>query len=232
MVRREQLLLHEEVVLLALRDAEGTVAAGSMYEYAIGGAILAELLLGGCIVVEEHRRKRKLVNVVGSQSFGELLVDECLERIRGAKRRADVSTWVQRFAGMRNLKGRVAGGLCRRGILRADEDKVLLIFSRKIYPEVDPGPERRLIERLREAIFSDRENIDARTVVLVSLAHHAGLLKVVFDKKSLRKRKKRIESIAAGDVAGEAAKEAIEAMMAAVMVASITPAIMAVTMNH
>ena len=31
--------------------------------------------------------------------------------------------------------------LCRRGILRMDEGKVLLLFKRKIYPELDPAPD-------------------------------------------------------------------------------------------
>ena len=45
MAKQTALFLHEEVMLLALRDKEGTIASGSMYQYAIGGAVLAELLL-------------------------------------------------------------------------------------------------------------------------------------------------------------------------------------------
>ena len=56
-------------------------------------------------------------------------------------------------------------------------------------------------------------------MVLVSLANNAEILKVVFDKKELRRRKQRIEQIVNGEIMGRAAKEAIEAMQAAVMVA-------------
>ena len=62
------LYLHEEIMLLALRDEEGTVEFGSMYGYALGGAILAELLLAGRISVEEG--KRKLVNLVSDEPIG------------------------------------------------------------------------------------------------------------------------------------------------------------------
>lgn len=225
------LFLHEEIMLLALRDEEGTIASGTMYQYAIGAALLAELLLSKRIEVEQSG-KRKLVNLVSPTPLGEPLIDECLEKISGAKRRAALQTWVSRFAGVKNLKNRVALQLCRRGILRADEDKVLLIFTRKIYPEVNPEPERRLIERLKHAIFTDATDVDARTVVLVSLANSAGLLKVVFDKKKLKSRKARIEQIVNGEITGKAAQEAIQAMQAAVMVACIMPAMMTATISH
>ena len=225
------LFLHEEVMLLALRDEEGTVASGTMYQYAIGAAVLAELLLNERLTVEQIR-KRKLVNLVSSMPLGDPLIDECLEKIGRAKRRAALQTWVSRFAGVKNLKHRVAQRLCDRGILRASEDKILLIFTRKIYPEINPEPERELIERLRQAIFTDIEDIDSRTMILVSLAKSVDLLKVVFDKKELKRRKARIERIIKGEITGKAAAEAIQAMQAAIMVACITPAITAATVSH
>jgi len=218
-------------MLLALRDEEGTIASGTMYQYAIGAAILSELLLNKRIAVEESKKK-KLVNLVSSQPLGEALIDQCLEKISNAKRRASLQTWVSRFAGVKNLKHRVALQLCERGILRASEDKILLLFTRKIYPEVNPEPERKLIERLRQAIFTDSRDIDPRTVVLVSLANSTGLLKVVFDKKELKVRKARIKEISNGEITGKAAKEAIAAMQAAVMVCCIMPAVMTATMSH
>jgi len=231
MTIQTSLFLHEEVMLLALRDEEGTIASGTMYQYAIGAAVLAELLLNKRIAVGEPRRK-KLVNLISSQPLGEPLIDQCLEKISNAKRRASLQTWVSRFSGVKNLKHRVARQLCERGILRAAEDTILLLFTRKIYPEVNPEPERRLIERLRQAIFTDSRDVDPRTVVLVSLANSTGLLKVVFDKKELKGRKARIKEIIDGEITGKAAKEAIEALQAAVMVCCIVPAITTAAISH
>jgi Golgi phosphoprotein 3 len=226
------LFLHEEILLLALRDVEGTIASGgTMYQYAIGAALLAELLLSKRIEVEQSGRK-KLVNPVSPTPLGEPLIDECLEKIGNAQRRAVLQTWVSRFASVKNLKHRVARQLCRRGILRANEDKVLLLFTRKIYPEVNPGPERELIRRLEHAIFTETRDVDPRTVVLLSLADSTGLLKVVFDKKMLKSRKARIKQIVNGEITGKAATEAIQAMQAAVMVACIMPAVMTTTISH
>lgn len=222
------LFLHEEVMLLALRDREGTIASGTMYQYAVGGAVLAELLLQGRVEIEQVRKK-KFLKLIDSTPMGDDVIDQCLAKIQNARRRAVLQTWVSRFAGVRDLKHIVARGLCRCGILQAREEDILLFFKRNVYPEVDPEPENAIIARLEEAIFTDNPDIDARTVVLLSLAKSAELLKVVFDKKSLKVRKLRIEQVSNGEVTGRAAKEAIEAMQAAVMVAVIMPAIICST---
>jgi Golgi phosphoprotein 3 len=220
-MRKSNLLyLHEEIMLLALRDREGIVFSGTMYNFAIGGAVLAELLMAKRIDIEVVK-KRKYARVLSPSPLGDPLVDECLAKLGGAKRRDQLPTWVSKFANTKNLKHRVAEQLAKRRILRIDEDKVLGIFTRKIYPEVDPQPERELIERLRQAIFGDGAEIDPRTVVLLSLANSADLLKLVFDKKQLKSRKARIEQVVNGELTGKATNEAIQAMQAAVMVACI-----------
>ena len=56
MRREHSLHLHEEIMLLALRDREGTVVSGTMYSYAIGGAVLAELLIEKRIDVEAVKK--------------------------------------------------------------------------------------------------------------------------------------------------------------------------------
>ena len=225
-----ELLLHEEVMLLSLKDKEGTVVSGAHYQYALAGAMLAELLMAGKIEVEE-RKKKKYARLKDSVPTGNAEIDECLNKIIRSKKKQQLATWVSRFSGLKALKNRVARGLVDRGILRADEDRVMLLFTRKIYPEVDPIPERELTGRLRRAVLSDSEDIDPRTVVLLSLAKAADLLKVVIDKKQRKERKKRIERIVNGEVTGKAAREAIEAMQAAVFVACIMPAIITTTVT-
>lgn len=216
-----RLYLHEEIMLLVLRDEQGTIEFGAWYNQAVGAAVLSELLLAERIEVEVG--KKRMVNVLDDRPLGEPVIDACLEKIATAKRRASATNWVSRFGNLKQLKHRVAQGLCRRGILRADEDKVLLLFSRRIYPELNPGPERQLIGRLRQAIFSDVEPDDIRTVVLVSLANACDLLKYTFGKKQLKGRSKRIEQLSNGDLIGSAAKEAIQAVQAALIVAAVVP---------
>lgn len=222
MTTEPKLTLHEEILLLALRDKEGTLANGAMMHYALGGAFLAQLLLQKRIGVDTSTR-RKLVDVLDTTPLAEPLLDECLERMATARRRAALQTWVARFAQIKRLKHRVAQHLCQLNILQETEDKVLWVFNRTVYPELTHIPEQQLTERLRAAVFSEICDLDANTVVLIALAHHAGLLRNVFTRQDLRQRKHRLKQITSGNAVGKATQEAIEAMQAAVMVACIMP---------
>lgn len=227
--RKKPLFLYEEVMLLALRDEKGTIATG-FAEQVVAGAILAELLLDNRISVEDTRKQ--LVDIINQGQVGDPVIDECLEKMATAKRRASLQAWVQKLAAVKDLRHKVARQLCDRGILRADEDKVLLLFKRRIYPEIDPVPEKKIIKRLRTAIFTDHHRLDPRTVVLVSLASGSDLLRQTFGRKELKPRKKRIEQITNGDMTGKATKEVIAACEAALVIAAIMPAMISTTVSN
>jgi len=210
------LFLHHEIVLLALHEKRGTIAGGTRYRYAIGGAVLAELLLNKRIAVQPSGRKH-LVEAVSAEPLGEPLVDRCLERINSERRRLSLQTLISRVADVKNLKDAVAQQLCKRNVLRAARGRILLIFRRKIYPQIDPEPKRELVERLRIAIFTDAMHVDPRTAILLSLADSTNVLSVVFDKKELSRRRTRIAEIVGGEIIGQAAREAIKTMQTAVV---------------
>jgi len=220
------LYLHEEILLLALKDEKGTVEGGVMLEQALGGAILAELLLAGCVETVGPGQSPKIA-AVGRAPVGDPILDDALERVRRRKKPIAASSLVSRFGETKDLRHRVARQLVRRGVLRADEDKVLWIFKRRIYPERDAAFERAILERVADAIFGQHEEVDARTTVLVGLAHATGLLGVHFDRKELKGQKRRIQKIAQGELVGRATQEAVEAAQAAIMVAAIMPAVTA-----
>jgi hypothetical protein len=225
-MRHTPLHLHEELLLLALHDTKGTLG-GAHTSIGLGGAIAAELLLRERIRIDESRRWRKLVEVRDIRRTEDAILNECLKRIRDAKRRASIQTWITRFSSTKKLHHRVAEELCARRILRADEQEILLIFKRRVFPEIDPGPEREIIERLRTAIFSDDREVEPRTVVLAALAHAVGLLNPTFGRRELRPRKQRLKSLVKGDVIGKATSDAVEAAQAAVAAAAVMPAIIA-----
>jgi hypothetical protein len=222
--------LHEELMLLALKDREGTVLGGTMYSYAIGGAVLAELLMGEWVRLETRKKKQRVV-FQDSREFGDPLLDEWLQAIEDREKPRTAQDWVQRIAQTRNLKHRVASELSRKGILRTKEDKILGIFSRTVYPELDPGPEREIDGRIERAILRGSEAVDPRTAVLIALAHKSGLLKGVLDKARLKKHKDRIEKISEGQVTAEATEGAIEAMQAAMTAAALIPIMVATTVT-
>lgn len=205
--------------------------SGASPSLALGGAMLAELLLQGRLRLDESG-KRPMVEVEEARPTGDELLDECLEKVATASRRAHPQTWVSRFSALRSLKHRVAASLCRKGILLTEEDRVLLLFRRQRYPERNPAPERRILERLRRAVLSDDADLDARTVILVALCDATGLLKASFDRKELKASKPRIERIVAGELVGTATREAVQAVQAAVFVVCVMPAILSATGAH
>ena len=222
MTNLKPLFLYEEIILLALRNKQGTVTTDHL-EHVIAGAVLAELLLDRRITINDTRKQ--LVDIQNTLPTGDPIIDECMERMKAGKKRASLRIWISRLASIKKLRHKVAEQLCNRGILRADEDKILHIFTRRIYPEIDPVPEEKIIERLHAAIFTDSAKIEPRTVVLISLANGADLLSNNFGRKEIKNRKKRIEQIINGEITGRATKEAIAACQVALIVAVIMPAI-------
>ncbi len=220
------LALYEEILLLALDDRKGTSALGSMHDHAMGGAILAELLLAGALFMDDE--KKKLVTAVPHAEHDDPLLQECLAKVQAAKRRRKAADWVMKFAGLKSLKNRVARGLVLKGVLKEERDKVLGIFPRTTFPERNPGPERALIARLRSAVLTDDE-VDERTLVVAVIARAAGLLERAVPKKELKPRKARLKAMAEGHVAGKATGEAIEAVQAAVIAATAAASIAATT---
>lgn len=218
MAARNRLMLHEELLLLALDDSKGTSGVGSQHGIAMGGAILAELVLRRAVRLTTEKKKR-FVEIDPGAQVDDALLGECLSLVRQAKRRRQASEWVMKFAGLKNLKKRVAHGLVVRGVLGEEQDRVLGIFPRTVFPERDPGPERDLIERLRRAVLDDTGRVDERTLVVAVIAGATSLLERAVDKKQLKARKERMKQLAEGQGVGAATAEAIQAAQAAAAVA-------------
>ena len=226
MTASRRLRVHHELLLLALHDKKGTLAFGQMQHIGLAGGIFAELLMEGRIAIVEEPRRRKtrpLVDVVDASRFGEGVMDAGLRRLSEAKRRASPKDTVGRLGGLKRLRHEVGRELARMGILRATEDQVLLLFKRRIYPTIDPGPEREVVSRIRDALEGDVIP-DDRTTLLVALAHGTKALRAIYDRKELKRLKPRIEELVAdAGVGGDATGEAIRAAQAAT-VAAITAA--------
>ncbi|HSM04156.1 MAG TPA: GPP34 family phosphoprotein [Longimicrobiales bacterium] len=214
------LRLHHELLLLALHDDKGTLVFGQMVELGLAGAVLAELLLEERVVLKpEGRKGRPLVTVVSRATLGDEVLDAGLRRLTDAKRRADPARTVSRLSGIPQLRNRTALALCRRGVLREEEDRVLVLFKRRVYPTVDPGPEQALVQRVRRAVDEPDADVGPRTALLVALARATHALRAIWTAKELRARKARLEALSTlSGPGGAAAREAVQAAEAAMMV--------------
>jgi len=214
-----KLHLYEEVLLLALDDEKGIANLGGWHTSAMGGAIFAELTLMGRLAVADD--KKRTVTLRNPAPTGDHILDEGLAKVRDDRKARGAQHWASTFANLKDLQKRAARQLVDRGILSEGEDKVLLIFKRTIFPEVDGGPEKELRERLRRAIFTDSEDVGAETIIIVALTDAADMLTSLFDKKELKARKARIKGLVSGELAGQATREAVEAIRTALLVTTV-----------
>lgn len=226
-----ELMLQQEITLLSLRDDDGKFSGG-MFLYAVGGAMLSELLLQGRL--QASTDKKQTATVIDESPTGDPILDELLTQIIETKKEYSLQHWVSKAANMTRLKHRLAEQLCDRGILRHDETKIMWLFTQQVYPELDGTYEDAIRARMAKVMFDPSSEPDGHTVVLVALASHAGLLTTNFAPEELRQHKTRIAQLAKGDILASGATQAtIEAIQAAILVAVILPAVtVATTSSH
>ena len=212
--------VYQQVALLAIHDDKGTFQA-EFIEHLLAGAIFAELMLQGCVTVTG---KDKRVSVVTSLGGSDKILSDTLDLLKRASKPLKIKNAVVKIAGQKNLKHEVARSLCDAGILKVEQDKILLVFTRQVYPEVNPVPEQQIKQALHKMITHKGNEVMPRMVVLMSLLQSSGLLKKHFDKAFLKQYKERIERIAKGDVVGAATKEVIEACQMVIIMTAILPA--------
>ncbi len=214
-----QLPLHKEVILLALRDSQGTFSAG-MYLYSVAGAMLSELLLQQRIVANDD--KPQTVAVVDTSKTGCAILDELLLEIDGSQKHKGLQQWVIRAARKSNLNHRIAESLCNQGILENSTGKFLFLFTRQIYPEIDGSFEDEIRRRMASVMFDPTAKSDERTGVLVAFANLGNLLAPNFAPDELSQHAQRISEITAGQhLAAGATQSAIQAIQTAIQLATI-----------
>lgn len=218
--------LYEKILLLALDDEKGTTPTGDWFVTAMGGAILAELVLLGALHLADDTKKTVSVADDFSQKSDPLLRD-AVDMVRESKKPHAASGWVMRFARMPELKNRAARQLVAKGVLTEEVGTVLKIFKRPLFREQDHGPEQRLIASLEEAIFTDTPEVAQRTVIILALIQAVGILDRIFDRKRLHERQDRLHELTSGLLVGQATREAVEAIQAAIYVCTMVPVISA-----
>jgi hypothetical protein len=157
----------DELLLLAYDDDGIAMASSPALDYALAGAVLADLALDGRIDLVDRR-----VSVTDATPLGDPVLDAGLARIDGDDKARKPTEWVSKLSA--DLRETLLDRQVAAGILRRDEGRVLWVFPRTTYPCVDERPEREIRERLRAAG-------DPRSEVLTGFVLAAELGSTVFD---------------------------------------------------
>jgi hypothetical protein len=209
-------LIAEDLLLLLLDDAKGTVSTWGKTDAVLGGAVLAELAVDGLVTVDEHTSIWRTDKVRASEPVPadlDPVLAEALARIAEKDRSArDVVTRIGK-----GLERRLATGLAERGVLERREGRVLGLFPRTTWPAADLTHEAE-VRRTITACLVDGAQPDERTGALIALlaaidqAHTAVVPGTGLKKRELGKRAKQI---AEGQWAAKAVKDAVDAAAAA-----------------
>ncbi|MFZ3493474.1 GOLPH3/VPS74 family protein [Streptomyces sp. 5.8] len=208
--------LAEEITLLSLDDASGSVKQRQSVGWAVAGGILLELVLAERVVVTG-----KYLELVDTSPTGEELLDGRIRLMqtwmRGRSKRR-VTDWLTKdqakaiAAAVERLSG--------RGVVVEERRKALGVFPVRRFPEADGTIERALRERLASVVLKDTEP-DERTASLVALIHAAKLHGLAFPGGPRKEVAARTAEIAGGQWAAESVRSAIRDMQVAVAAATV-----------
>ena len=209
----DELSVHHEVVLLGLHDERGSVS--SYTDVAVAGAVIAELVEAARVEVVDDE-----VRVTDDAATGDTALDAVLDEIAAATRPKSVTHWMWTIGASADVRTAVVYQLVDRGVLRVDTRSFLRVVKWERFPEVDPGPEMRVRERIRQAVLGDDPAVDDRTRLLVSIASAAELLGTVLDRRERRDREERIAWLTDGEGFGGTLSTAIANIQAAMVAAA------------
>ena len=211
------MILAEDVLLLLTDDRTGKpVVDGTMRDIALAGAVIAELATAGRLEVARSSGlfSRTSLRVVDPSPLGDDVLDEGLRRAAGPGSAAPTSVLDRIRKGLRE---RLHQRLAERGVLRAEDGRVLGLFPRTTWPAVDTAHEAQVRSGLREVLVTGRTPT-VREASLVALLAAVHAVPKVVEGSGVPKRElnARAKQVAAGDVGGEAARKAVEAVTSSV----------------
>lgn len=206
-------LIAEDLLLLLLDDRRGTPASQHT-DLCLGGAVLAELALLGAVTVSERKgmwRSARVRVVPGAVVEDEVLRDG-LALV--AQKERSAQDLVRRLG--KGLRERLGERLVARGILQRRDERVLGLFPRTRWPEVDSTHEAQLRRQLTATLCAGAEP-DERTGTLVALLSAVDRAHRSVDHEGLSSRevRRRAKQVAEGDWAADAVREAVQAATAA-----------------
>ncbi|NIK57305.1 GOLPH3/VPS74 family protein [Kribbella shirazensis] len=212
------MLIAEDLLLLLYDDATGKPITGSPgLDYALAGAVLIELTMQRKLDITTEGKTGRL-KVVDGAPTGDAILDERLAYVvdKPGKKPKD-----QLGKLSKHLRDQLLARLAERGILQADQGKVLGLFPVTRWPARDARHEQEVRTRL-SSVLTQGLAPDERTGALIALLSALNAApKVVTDAVDKRALKRRAKEIADSDWAADAVKKAVAEMQAAVTTAIV-----------
>lgn len=213
------MIIAEDLLLLLTDDVTGKpLVDGQRLALALAGAVLVELVLAERLTVTDAGRwgSGSRVAVSSTAPLDDAVLEEALHR--AGQKRQPVAAQSLLSALARQLPDALRARLVDRGILRAEQGRVLGIFPTRSWPAADSRHEAQVRAALWDVVVQGRTPTD-REVCLVALLHAVGQVPKQFATAGMTSRqlRDRATALSRGNVGGEAVRRAIEAANAAVI---------------
>lgn len=221
------MLLAEDLLLLVTDDASGQLAVpGAQIDIALGGASLVELTLMHKVDLsgagDEGRPGRIIIR--DPTPAGDEVLDAALA-ILIAHQGKKPSAVIRPLS--KNLRRTLYRRLADRGVVRAEQRKILGLIPGRRWPAQDVSHEADTRQLITQAL-AQQAMPDARTAAVIALVHALRCEHKIIDPRlsglSRRQLRARAKEIAEGNWAAEAVRKAIDEMIAAVAAASASAA--------
>lgn len=213
------LSLYDELFLLSIDDAKGTIAAHAhdILDYGLAGAVLAALALEGKLMVMEED-----LAVADATPSGNGILDGALETIASSDRPRRATHWINVLAG-KKLPKKVVDGLVTKGVLRAEEKRIFWVIPYQAYPQQDASAKFWVKEHLRAMTLAG-EKPEPRALVLLSLLKACHLLSLVFTQDERSAASRKVNDLVKGELFGDSVAKVLEEIEMAAATAALAAA--------
>ncbi|GAA1589065.1 hypothetical protein GCM10009742_39460 [Kribbella karoonensis] len=215
------MLIAEDLLLLLYDDQTGKPITGAPgLDFSLAGAVLIELTLQQKLDITTEGKAGRL-RVLDGAPTGDPILDERLSYVidkPGKKPKDQIKPL------SKHLRNQLLARLAQRGVLEADQGKVLGLFPVTRWPAKDARHEMEVRTQL-EGVLRQGLAPDQRTAALIALLSALNVVpKVITDAVDNRALKQRAKEIADSDWAAAAVKKAVAEVQAAVTAAIVVSA--------
>ncbi|MGZ0151741.1 GOLPH3/VPS74 family protein [Kribbella sp. WER1] len=215
------MLIAEDLLLLLYDDQTGKPITGAPgLDFSLAGAVLIELTLQQKLDITTEGKVGRL-QVLDGAPTGDPILDERLSYVNdkpGKKPKDQIKPL------SKHLRDQLLARLAQRGVLEADQGKVLGLFPVTRWPAKDARHELEVRAQL-ESVLTQGLAPDQRTAALIALLSALNVVpKVITNAVDTRALKQRAKEIADSDWAAAAVKKAVAEMQAAVTAAIVVSA--------
>jgi golgi phosphoprotein 3 len=215
-IKKAMFSLAEELFLLSVHEKKHSLSFSSNYEvdYALAGALFAELLLLEKISITEDSR----LEINAEALTDDPLLEIVLKKIKKEKKPRKINYWIHLFGqDQKKMKDQIIENLIQKNVIAAKKKKFLWI-PYKEYSQQDTTAKFFSKEMLRLVVFAKEKSGD-HAIILLSLVRACDLLDHLFTVDEIAAAKTRVNDLVKNEVLGNSVMATIQEISDAAAIA-------------